>query len=193
MDALNPSSSPKDDPLLKHSSSSMNRIEDGELEPLLEHGSAPPEELARVTSGTSSSSDSAVLTGVGTRLYISHFLSTWNSRVFEFGAVLFIAEIFPGTLLAVSVYAVVRSASAIVLAPQVGMYIDANDRLKVVRSSIGLSCQPAASPSMCNETDRVGCWQLASGFRWHCPVSAYGRCWCTPTHHCCLKHSCCSS
>jgi Ferroportin1 (FPN1) len=146
MDALNPSSSPKDELSLEHGSSSMNRNEDGELEPLLEDGRAPTEELARVASGTSSSSDSAVLTGVGMRLYISHFLSTWNSRVFEFGAVLFIAEIFPGTLLAVSIYAVVRSASAIVLAPQVGRYIDANDRLKVVRSSIGLSCQPAASP-----------------------------------------------
>lgn len=76
-------------------------------------------------------------TGVNTRLYISHFLSTWNSRVFEFGGVLFIAKAFPGTLLPVSFYAVVRSASAIILSPMVGRYIDLNDRLEVVRISIG--------------------------------------------------------
>lgn len=75
-------------------------------------------------------------TGVNTRLYISHFLSTWNSRVFEFGGVLFIAKAFPGTLLPVSLYAVVRSASAIILSPMVGRYIDLNDRLEVVRISI---------------------------------------------------------
>ncbi|KAJ3979583.1 hypothetical protein F5890DRAFT_908922 [Lentinula detonsa] len=38
-------------------------------------------------------------------LYISHFLSTWNSRVFEFGAVLYLATIYPGTLLPMSIYA----------------------------------------------------------------------------------------
>lgn len=72
------------------------------------------------------------------RLYVSHFLSTWNSRVFEFGAVLYLAAIFPGTLLPLSVYALVRGLSAMVLAPAVGKYIDTGDRLKVVRTSIGM-------------------------------------------------------
>lgn len=31
------------------------------------------------------------------RLCTSHFLSTWNSRVFEFGSVLYLAAIYPGT------------------------------------------------------------------------------------------------
>ncbi len=74
--------------------------------------------------------------GVKRRLYVSHFLSTWNSRVFEFGAVLFLARIFPGTLLPSSVYALVRAASAICFAPLVGQYVDQGDRLKVVRLSI---------------------------------------------------------
>ncbi|KAG7149661.1 Solute carrier family 40 member 1 like protein [Verticillium longisporum] len=39
------------------------------------------------------------------RLYLSHFLSTWNSRVFEFGAVIYLATIFPDTLMPMSVYA----------------------------------------------------------------------------------------
>lgn len=71
------------------------------------------------------------------RLYVSHFLSTWNSRVFEFGAVLYLASIYPGTLLPMSVYALSRQASAIVLSPVIGRFIDKSNRLKVVRLSIG--------------------------------------------------------
>ena len=37
------------------------------------------------------------------RLYVSHTLSTWNSRVFEFGSVLYLASIFPGTLMPLAV------------------------------------------------------------------------------------------
>lgn len=70
-------------------------------------------------------------------LYISHFLSTWNSRVFEFGAVLFLASIYPGTLLPMSIYALSRGLSAIIFAPAIGQYIDASNRLHVVRISIG--------------------------------------------------------
>lgn len=71
------------------------------------------------------------------RLYISHFLSTWNSRVFEFGAILYLASIYHGTLLPMSVYALSRGLAAIVFAPAVGYYIDAGNRLQVVRLSIG--------------------------------------------------------
>ncbi|KAK2460103.1 hypothetical protein APHAL10511_007869 [Amanita phalloides] len=70
------------------------------------------------------------------RLFVSHFFSTWNSRVFEFGATLFLATIFPGTLLPTSVYALARSLFAILLSPSVGNYIDDNNRLGVVRLSI---------------------------------------------------------
>ncbi|OCT51963.1 iron-regulated transporter [Cladophialophora carrionii] len=70
------------------------------------------------------------------RLYVSHFLSTWNSRSFEFGAVLFLATIFPQTLLQLSVYALLRSASAIVLASSIGYAVDQRPRLPVVRLSI---------------------------------------------------------
>ena len=74
--------------------------------------------------------------GIKRRLYLSHFLSSWNSRVFEFGAVLFLARIFPATLLPSSVYALVRAASAICFAPLVGRWVDQSDRLKTVRLSI---------------------------------------------------------
>ena len=74
---------------------------------------------------------------IARRLYVSHFLSTWNSRVFEFGAVLYLATIYPGTLLVMSLYAFMRGLSAIIFAPAVGQYIDNGNRLQVVRVSIG--------------------------------------------------------
>jgi solute carrier family 40 (iron-regulated transporter), member 1 len=70
-------------------------------------------------------------------LYVSHLLSTCNARIFEFGAVLFLAELFSGTLLPASVYALVRAASAILLSPAVGHHVDTGHRLQVVRLSIG--------------------------------------------------------
>lgn len=73
---------------------------------------------------------------VSRRLYISHFLSTWNSRVFEFGAVLYLASIYPNTLLPMSAYAFSRGLAAIAFSPLVGQYIDVGNRLKVVRLSI---------------------------------------------------------
>jgi Ferroportin1 (FPN1) len=117
-------------------------ISEGDVEfqrflPELESDAIDTDELE--TSAGAIAQPSASAHGVSRRLYISHFLSTWNSRVFEFGAVLFIAKIFPGTLLPVSIYAVVRSASAIVLSPNIGRYIDVHDRLKVLRTSIGKS------------------------------------------------------
>lgn len=69
-------------------------------------------------------------------LFLSHFLSTWNSRLFEMGAVLFIAAVFPNTLLPMSVYALVRSGAAVMLSPTVGSCIDKGNRLNVVRISI---------------------------------------------------------
>ena len=69
-------------------------------------------------------------------LFCSHLLSTWNSRVFEFGAVLFLADIFPDTLRPVSVYTLIRAISAICFSPVVGGYIDRKNRLSLVRESI---------------------------------------------------------
>lgn len=69
-------------------------------------------------------------------IFISHFISTWNSRGFEFGAVLFLSTIYPGTLLQISIYALLRALAAIVFSPAVGRYIDQKDRLVVVRNSI---------------------------------------------------------
>ncbi|KAJ6144874.1 hypothetical protein N7470_008769 [Penicillium chermesinum] len=71
------------------------------------------------------------------RLYTSHALSAWNSRMFEFGAVLFLASVFPGTLLYASIYALARALSAIVLSSWLGAKVDQLNRLVVLRHSIG--------------------------------------------------------
>jgi len=82
------------------------------------------------------SSNNGPLDDMTRRLYISHFFSTWNFRGFEFGAVLFLASIYPGTLLQISIYALVRAISPILFAPAIGRYIDSGERLKVIRFSI---------------------------------------------------------
>ncbi|KAE8145485.1 Ferroporti-1 [Aspergillus avenaceus] len=88
-------------------------------------------------------------TSVLWRLYISHWLSTWNSRMFEFGAVLFLASIFPGTLLYASIYALVRSFSAVVLSSWLGSVVDRSDRLKAIRQSIIWQRLPVALSCGC--------------------------------------------
>ncbi|GAM36770.1 iron-regulated transporter [Talaromyces pinophilus] len=70
------------------------------------------------------------------RLYISHFLSTWNSRLFEFGSVLFLASIYPQTLLPMSIYALIRSGAAIIFGRALGAWIDRGERLSTVQISI---------------------------------------------------------
>ncbi|CAI4214107.1 unnamed protein product [Parascedosporium putredinis] len=78
----------------------------------------------------------ALSTSAVRRLYVSHFLSAWNSRFFEFGSTLFLASIYPHTLVPTSVYALARAGFAMVFAPAVGRWIDKSDRLFVVQASI---------------------------------------------------------
>lgn len=58
--------------------------------------------------------------------------------MFEFGAVLFLSSIFQGTLLYASVYALVRSLSAVVCSSRLGSVVDRANRLRAVRQSIGI-------------------------------------------------------
>lgn len=70
------------------------------------------------------------------KLYISHTLTAWNSRMFEFGAVVFLAAIFPGTLFYASCYALIRSIAATLLSSHIGNLVDSTDRLTLIRRSI---------------------------------------------------------
>ncbi|KAE8349696.1 Ferroporti-1 [Aspergillus coremiiformis] len=83
------------------------------------------------------------------RLYISHSLSAWNSRMFEFGAVLFLASIYPDTLLYASIYALIRSLSAVLLSSWLGSVVDRSNRLNAIRHSIIWQRLPVALSCAC--------------------------------------------
>jgi hypothetical protein len=70
------------------------------------------------------------------KLYLSHTLSTWNARAFEFSAVIFLATIFPGTLFYASTYALFHSLAAFLLSSWIGQSVDTRERLWVVRQTI---------------------------------------------------------
>ncbi|KAH1776549.1 hypothetical protein KXV95_005688 [Aspergillus fumigatus] len=69
--------------------------------------------------------------------------------MFEFGAVLFLASIFQGTLLYASIYALVRSASAVVLSSWLGSKMDRSNRLVAIRHSIVWQRVPVAVSCAC--------------------------------------------
>lgn len=68
--------------------------------------------------------------------YCSHFLFTWNDRVWEFASVILLVAAFPDTLMPSSVFGLVTTASAIVFSPTVGRWFDSTARLKSVRLAI---------------------------------------------------------
>ncbi|BCS19326.1 putative iron-regulated transporter [Aspergillus puulaauensis] len=102
-----------------------------------------------ISNGAATSSRSLASNRVLLRLYASHFLSTWNSRMFEFGAVVFLASIFPGTLLYASVYALVRSLFAVILSSWLGATVDRLNRLSAIRHSIIWQRIPVAVSCVC--------------------------------------------
>ncbi|KAJ5160114.1 uncharacterized protein N7482_007118 [Penicillium canariense] len=107
--------------------------------------------LPTAANGTSnaSSGPTTEVRAVLTRLYVSHTLSAWNSRMFEFGAVLFLASIFPGTLLYASIYALLRAFSAVALSSWIGARVDKSDRLVALRHSIVWQRVPVAASCLC--------------------------------------------
>ncbi|QQK44051.1 Ferroporti-1 [Penicillium digitatum] len=105
--------------------------------------------LSNDTSQSPNDSPALEARSVLTRLYISHTLSAWNSRMFEFGAVLFLASIFPGTLLYASMYALVRAFSTVALSSWLGAQVDSSDRLVAVRHSIVWQRVPVAISCLC--------------------------------------------
>lgn len=121
----------------------------GETTPLLREDSDAAHADRSVSSDASNTTLEApdtVSTKTKAHLYVSNFLSTWNSRVSEFGAVLYLATIYPGTLLPLSIYALTRGLAAILFAPMVGQYIDRANRLTAVRLSIGKRCAVTRQP-----------------------------------------------
>ncbi|TGO79228.1 hypothetical protein BELL_0039g00020 [Botrytis elliptica] len=70
-------------------------------------------------------------------LYLSHFLSTWNGRSYEFAAIIFTANAWPDTLVAASIRGIVRTLASICFSSSVGRWVDKSpDRLKTLLTTI---------------------------------------------------------
>jgi len=105
----------------------------------------PDEDILEESAATGRPIDKKLQRRILIRLYTSHFLSYWNSRTFEFGAILFLAGIFPGTLLYASIYALGRALAGTLLSSRIGSYVDRANRLKAIRSSIVWQRLPVAT------------------------------------------------
>jgi len=68
--------------------------------------------------------------------YTSHFLFTWNDRVWEFASVILLISAYPQTLLPSSVFGLTSTAAAIVFSPAVGRWFDNTPRLRSVRTAV---------------------------------------------------------
>ncbi|KAF5869945.1 putative iron-regulated transporter protein [Botrytis fragariae] len=73
-------------------------------------------------------------------LYLSHFLSTWNGRSYEFAAIIFTASAWPDTLVAASIRGIVRTLASICFSSTVGRWVDQSpDRLKTLLTTITIN------------------------------------------------------
>ncbi|TVY56040.1 Solute carrier family 40 member 2 [Lachnellula cervina] len=73
-------------------------------------------------------------------LYVSHFLSTWNIRTYEFAAIIFTAAAYKDTLIASSIRGIVGTLASICFSSIVGRWVDhAPHRLKTLSSTISVN------------------------------------------------------
>ncbi|CAO3646604.1 unnamed protein product [Cunninghamella echinulata] len=71
-------------------------------------------------------------------LYISHFLTTWTSRLFEFACYLFIVKTFETSLLLPSIYGFTTTLSAVFFSNYVGNLVDKTARFSFASTTLFL-------------------------------------------------------
>jgi len=64
--------------------------------------------------------------------YMSHFLSTWSDRMWEFAIALLLINIWPDTMLLVALFGFTESIAVVLGGPVVGDWVDTHPRLEVV-------------------------------------------------------------
>ncbi|KAF4663154.1 hypothetical protein FOL46_004890 [Perkinsus olseni] len=67
------------------------------------------------------------------RLYVSHALSTFGDRIWQFAVPLMLVDIFPFTLLPTAIFVFFTGLSKAVLLPLLGRLVDSTDRLRVAK------------------------------------------------------------
>jgi iron-regulated transporter 1 len=68
--------------------------------------------------------------------YGSHALSAWGDRMWEYANVIFVLEVFPDTLFAVSAVALTYALSSMVFGARMGKMVDVSPRLWLARLSL---------------------------------------------------------
>ena len=91
--------------------------DDGDVEsdPLLRRGADTP----------------ALRTRLARVLYLSHFLSAWSDRMWQFAVPMLFMEVFVDTLLPAALFGLVLYTGCIVMMPVAGRWVDTGDRFKV--------------------------------------------------------------
>ncbi|KAF9945100.1 hypothetical protein BGZ70_004043 [Mortierella alpina] len=70
------------------------------------------------------------------KLYISHFLTSWVDRSFEFASYLLIAKVFTSSLLQSSLYGLITTLAALLLSNRIGNWINLLSRLQTYRITL---------------------------------------------------------
>ena len=70
------------------------------------------------------------------KLYISHALTSWVDRSFEFASYLLISKIYTSSLLQASVYGLTTTLAALILSNQIGNWINILSRLNTFRVTL---------------------------------------------------------
>ncbi|KAG9321869.1 hypothetical protein KVV02_002205 [Mortierella alpina] len=70
------------------------------------------------------------------KLYISHFLTSWVDRSFEFASYLLIAKVFTTSLLQSSLYGLITTLAALLLSNRIGNWINILSRLHTYRITL---------------------------------------------------------
>ncbi|CAN0927897.1 Solute carrier family 40 member 1 [Linum grandiflorum] len=82
---------------------------------------------------SSSSSPPPPPTSLIRNLYIAHFLTRWDARMWEFSVGLYMIHLWPDSLVLAAVYGAVESASAALFGPLVGQWIERLAYVQILR------------------------------------------------------------
>ena len=82
--------------------------------------------------------DASVIQGDFLRLAISHLLSAWGDRMWQFAVPILMMHIFKDTLLPSALFALVQYLGCVVLMPRAGAWIDEAYRLPLMRAAIAV-------------------------------------------------------
>lgn len=96
----------------------------------------PGVETSQSSSAFSSAEPVVVDHSVINQVCMLYFFGAWGKRMWEFAGIVFIMEIFPGSLLASSVFGLMETVIGMLWSPAVGRFIDNNQRLHSIRTSV---------------------------------------------------------